>query len=334
MIKIFIELLEFLRSVAPLLFSLGFFALFFVLLAKSIKKHAVIYYTVFAIPFLLYLITFFGGLMGVKTPSFITIPVLGEIIRDYIHVGSLAHPMLIIIMYVGALNVKIPFVKKLMSIRKEISIISGFPVLTHSIVRTMGNFPNSLKYFTNNAEYMETARFTNELGLGISNFSFVMGILLVILFVPLWVTSFDWVRKHMNGLQWKKLQRWSYLLYALLFVHAIGIQVGGILNPRVTPRPAIEATAPASGQNGESNSGENRRTEGGRPERQGEQTDRKQPPRNQQVPAGRAPSKGISDIDISRQTKQYIHIVSLTLIYGSYLYLRLRKAKKNAAKKN
>ena len=324
MIKILIELLEFLRTCAPLFFSLGFFTLFFVLLAKSIKKHAVIYYTVFAIPFLLYLITFFGGLMSVKTPSFITVPVLGEIIRDYIHVGALAHPILIIIMYVGALDVKIPFVKKLMSIRKEISIISGFPVLTHSIVRTMNNFPDSLKYFTNNAEYMETARFTNELGLGISNFSFVLGILLVILFVPLWVTSFDWVRKRMGGVKWKKLQRWSYALYALLFIHAMGIQIGGVLNPRVASRPPIEATTPPPSQDRESSSGENRRTE------------RTQPSRDQQAsngrgPSGRAPSKGISDIEVSRQTKQYIHIVSLVLIYGSYLFLRVRKAKKSAA---
>jgi len=341
MIKILFELLEFLRSIAPLLFSLGFFTLFFVLLAKSIKKHAVIYYTVFAIPFLLYLITFFGGLMGVKTPNFITIPVLGEIIRDYIHVGSLAHPMLIIIMYVGALNVKIPFVKKLMSIRKEISIISGFPVLTHTIVRTMNNFPNSLKYFTNNAEYMETARFTNELGLGISSFSYVMGIFLVILFIPLWVTSFDWVRKHMSAVKWKKLQRWSYGLYALLFIHAMGIQIGGMLNPRVSSRPDIEATAPAPTQGRESNPGENRRTESGRPERQGqgERTERTQPSQGQQAssgrgPSGRAPSKGISDIEVSRQTRQYIHIASLLLIYGSYLFLRVRKAKKSATKKN
>ena len=332
MIKISIELLEFLRTVAPLFFSLGFFTLFFVLLAKSIKKRSTIYYTVFAIPFLFYLVTFFGGLFGFETPSFITVPVLGEIIRDYIHVGSLAHPMLIIIMYVGALDVKIPFVKKLMSIRKEISIISGFPVLTHSIVRVMGNFPNSLKYFTNNAEYMETARFTNELGLGISNFSFVMGIFLVIIFVPLWVTSFDWVHKRMSAVKWKKLQRWSYVLYALLFIHAIGIQIGGILNPRAVapPQPPVEAAAPVATTQGSE-------TATARPER-GERPAGQQPSvqqagqqtaaASQPVMQRRAPSKGIPDIQVSRETRQYIHLFSLVLIYGSYLFLRVRKARR------
>ena len=264
MVKLLVELLEVLRSSAPLFFSLGVFVLFFTLLSKSIKKHAATYYIVFSIPFILYLITFIGRLTEIEMPNLIIIPILGEILRDYIHVGSLGHPILVIIMYIGALDPKIPVVKKLLSIRKEISIISGFPILTHSIVRVMGNFPSSLKYFTNNAEYMENARYTSELGLGISNFSFVLGIVLLILFIPLWVTSFDSVRKRMGVVKWKKLQKWSYVLYAILFIHAVGIQIGGILNPRG-----------------------------------GHQT-----------------------------ANQYIHLSSLFLIYGSYLYFRLRKAKK------
>ena len=336
MIKILFELLEFLRTVAPLLFSLGFFTLFFVLLAKSIKKHAVIYYTVFAIPFLMYLIPFLGGLMGFEMPNLITVPVVGEIIRDYIHVGVLAHPILIIIMYVGALNAKIPFVKKLLSIRKEISIISGFPILTHSLVRIVNNLPNSLKYFTNNAEYMETAKFTNELGLGISNFSFVLGILLVVIFIPLWVTSFDWVHKRMSAVKWKKLQKWSYGLYALLFIHAIGIQIGGMLNPRVAPqRPPVETVAATQSNDSISATP----TEGARlaekqgAQPQGQQVAQQTAGAQQPVMQRRAPSKGISDINVSRQARQYIHISSLLLIYGSYLFFRLRKAKKNKEKR-
>ena len=339
MIKVLIELLEFLRTVAPLFFSLGFFTLFFVLLAKSIKKYATIYYTVFAIPFLFYLIPFLGGLMGFEMPRFITIPVLGEIIRDYIHIGSLAHPILIVIMYVGALDAKIPFVKKLMSIRKEISIISGFPVLTHSIVRLMGNLPSSLKFFTNKADYLENTPVVSELGAGISSFSFVLGVALVIIYLPLWVTSFDWVHKRMGGVAWKKLQRWSYVLYALLFVHAIGIQIGGMMNPRAAapPRPVVEAVAPAPAANTQANDTVPARpTESARPERQvGQQTGQPAAVGQVRPPAagGRAPSKGISDIKVSRKTIQYIHIVSLFLIYGSYLYLRVRKARRSAARK-
>jgi len=343
MVKLVLEFLEFLRSCAPLLFCLGVIALFFVLTAKSIKKHSTIYYTIFSLPFLLYLIPYLRGLMGIETIDFVRVPIVGEILRDYIHVGALAHPMLIIIMYVGALSPKNPVVKKLLSIRKEISIISGFPILTHSLVRVVNNFPNSLRYFTNNAEYMETARYTNEVGLGISNFSFVLGIVLVIIFIPLWVTSFDWVRKHMSRAGWKKLQKWSYVLYALLFVHAIGIQVGGMLNPRVpASRPIAVAEVPAAGeqttrsiaQNSDTTRTEQENQTTNKVERE-EKTERPataqqatQGQVSQQPTGGRAPTKGISDIKVSRQTRQCIHIASLILIYGSYLFFRLRKAKR------
>ena len=154
MVKVLVELLEFLRSCAPLLFSLGALSLFFILLSKSIKKHATIYYVAFSLPFVLYLITFFGGLMGLKMPNLIIIPVLGEILRDYIHVAAFGHPILVIIMYIGALDPKIPAVKKLLSIRKEISIISGFPILTHSLVRVMNNLPGAIKFFTDRKSHV------------------------------------------------------------------------------------------------------------------------------------------------------------------------------------
>ena len=270
MVKILIELLEFFRSCAPLLFSLGVMILFFSLLSKSIKRHAKIYYIIFALPFILYLIHFFGKLMGFEMFNLIGIPIVGEIIRDYIHVAAFAHPILIIIMYTGALDHKNPTVKKLLSIRKEISIISGFPILMHSLVRVMNNLPNAIKFFTDNTGYLESTKVVSELGAGISSFSFVLGIALLIIFVPLWVTSFDSVRKRMGVVKWKKLQKWAYVLYALLFIHAMGIQIGGMLNPRA--------------------------------------------------------GVSFSDIDPGRQIRQYIHIISLLLIYGSYLYLRLRKS--------
>ncbi|MDR1652135.1 MAG: hypothetical protein LBS01_00515 [Prevotellaceae bacterium] len=43
-------------------------------------------------------------------------------------------------------------------------------------------------------------------------------------------------------------------------------------------------------------------------------------------------SAGFDDIKVSPQAKQYVHITSLLLIFGSYLYLRLKKAGKDSAK--
>jgi len=332
MIKILMDLLVFLRTTAPLITTLVVFTLLFILLAKSIKKHAKIYYIGFSIPFFLYLIPAILGWCGVEMEfSFIRVPVLGEILRDYIHMGSFGHPLLIIIMYTGALDPKFSWVKKLYSIRKELSIISGFPVLTHSIVRIVGNLPDSLKFFTNKAEYLENTIVASELGAGISSFSFVLGVVMVAIYLPLWVTSFDFVRKRMGGVQWKKLQKWSYVLYVTLFIHAMGIQIGGMLNPRggQASRPATEVVATDSQRSGDRQPSGERNNAGGQNVQRTSQGNNQPTATTQR----RAPSVGIPDIKVSPQARQKIHIVSLVLIFGSYLYLRLRKAKRDSEKR-
>jgi len=350
MVKVLFELLEFLRTSAPLLTSLAVLTLLAILLSRSIRKHAAIFYTLLAIPFVLVLLPYIGGWFGMEVPSFVRIPVLGEIVRDYIHMGTFGHPLLIIIMYMGALDMKYKNVKKLMSIRKELSIVSGFAVFTHSLIRVLNSVPGAFQFFANNEEYMANTKVASEIGAGFSSFSFLLGVLMLIIFIPLWVTSFDAIHRRMGQVRWKKLQRWSYVLYATLFIHAVGIQIGGMLNPRgghaAKPAATVETVAqtrPAAAQ-----------SETARPatgEGRGEGTARRgqtanpsntNRPGGQQVaqqtatrPAtsGRAPTKGIADIPVTPSAKRYIHLFSLFLIYGSYLYLRLRKAKKDALRK-
>ena len=336
MVKISIDFLEFLLSFVPLFTSLTILTLSSILLAKSIRRHPVVYYTLLAIPALLVTIPAMLRWCGAETFNFVGVPVLGQLLRDYIHMGTFGHPLLIIIMYMGALNTKVPFVKKLMSIRKELSIISGFPVLTHSFIRVTNNFPNALKFFTDNEEYMATTRVASEVGAGISSFSFVLGIVMLAIFLPLWITSFDSVHKRIGNVKWKKLQKWAYVLYATLFIHAIGIQVGGMLNPRGgnTAKPVVETTKGIS-RNETRHSGnikevarEIRNTDVRNVKSDGNGTSNIQPENTSKKHA-----KGFSDIQIPQRTKQYLHIVSLLLIYGSYLYLRIRKAKINKKKK-
>lgn len=326
MVKLLFDLLEFLRSCAPLLMSLAVLTLLCVLLSKSIKKHATIYYIVLGIPFVLIAIPPVAKLFGVEVASFSRIPFLGEIIRDYIHMATFGHPLLIIIMYMGALEMKTPGVKKLMSIRKELSIISGFAVLSHTLIRVLHNLPASLKYFGDTAAYMAETKVTNELGAGITNFSFVWGILLIILFVPLWVTSFDSIRNRMGYKKWKKFQKWAYVLYAALFIHAVGIQIGFMLNPKGgghgQQKPAVEKVVTQAAEN-------TKTVVEGKSAEAGKQT----PQASVQTTSKRAPSKGFADIHVSSSTKQYIHLFSIILIYTSYLLLRLRKARKGKEKR-
>ncbi|MDL2256461.1 ferric reductase-like transmembrane domain-containing protein [Parabacteroides sp. OttesenSCG-928-G06] len=304
MIKILIDLLSFLRTTVPLLFCVAVFALLFIWLAKSIKRYYYIYYTLFIIPSLMVVVPSLLRIFGVETSfSFTRIPVLGELLRDYIHMASLGHPLLIIIMYIGALDVRNPYVKRLMSIRKEMSILSGFPILTHSWIRVLNNFPEALKYFTDHSAFMENPRVTSELGAGITNTVLVLGIVMLVLFFILWITSFDAIHKRLGGIRWKKIQRWSYALYALLFIHAMGLQVGRMVNSASDTKPRTEVVT---------------RTQAA--------------PQAQGGHGGRAPAKGLTDIKVNNTTKQWISVSSLLLIYGSYLILRVRKARKKGKK--
>ncbi|MDR2676332.1 MAG: hypothetical protein LBC18_16080 [Opitutaceae bacterium] len=337
MVKLLIDLIQFLYALAPLLMALGVLTLLAVLLSKSIKKHAAVYYAVFAIPLALVAIPFIARLLGIQMLGFSRMPFLGGIIRDYIHAGTLGFPLLIIIMYIGALSPQNPVVIKLLGIRKELSILSGFPILAHSLIRVTNNLPGALNFFIDSEA---RGRAANALGAGISNFSFVLGVLMLALFIPLWVASFDSVHRRMGGVKWKKLQRWAYVLYAMLFIHAMGIQVGSMLNPRGggrgAARPAVEVTATTAETAHNRN---NRETPGlqGRAERGGRGNGNAIQPAagggsraEAARPAGRGghqQSLGFADITVGSQTKRYIHMASLLLIFGSYSYLRVRKAR-------
>jgi DMSO/TMAO reductase YedYZ heme-binding membrane subunit len=305
MIKLLLDLVQFLYATLPLVTSVTILTLLAILLSKSIKKHSTIYYIVLSLPFLMVAIPAVGRWIGVATFNFGSIPLMGGIIRDYVHAGTLGFPLLVLIMYMGALNPRRQWVKRLMSIRKELSILSGFPILAHSLIRVSNNFTEPLTYFTRHSEYMQTARVAGELGAGISNFSLVLGIVLLALFIPLWVTSFDAVHRRLGGVRWKKLQKWSYVLYALLFVHAMGIQVGGALNPR----------------------------DAGGGDRQRAAIENVQTPAPREGGGHHAQSPGLSDIRVSPAAKRSLHIASLLLLFGSYLYLRLRKAKAAGGRK-
>jgi DMSO/TMAO reductase YedYZ heme-binding membrane subunit len=324
MIKLLFDFIQFLNTLAPLFMSLAVLTLVFLLLAKSIKKHAVIYYFIFAIPAILFILRQIFSSYGITALEFSRGSVIGSILREYVHASGFSFPLLIIIMYMGALPVQNKYVKRLMMIRKELSIISGFPILIHSWVRlrmALGSFD----YFFGSGETVRSS-----VGAGFSNAVYMLGIVMAILFLVLWVTSFDVIHKWLGALRWKKIQRWSYVLYAMLFIHAMGIQTGSMLNPRggrVRPaEPAVEITATApvapDDRNAEHQGLQERMEKGGRGSN-----------RTEAVRGGHRQSSSFADINVGAQAKRYVHITSLVLIFGSYLYLRTRKAKQDAAKK-
>jgi len=289
MIKTTLDFLQFMFTNVPLLTSLTIFTLLSILLAKSIKEHARVYYLILVIPFLLMGVSIIARWFGAET--FLSVPILGQFLRDFTPMSALGQQLFIIVMYMGALGGRNPYVKRLMSIRKKLAIIAGFAVLTHVLNRAAVSFIPALRYFTDNEAFMaNNPHVVSELGAFISSFSLVLGVVMFVVFLPLWISSFNSVRLRMNAVKWKKLHRLAYVLYATLFIHAAGITTGRILNPPVqAQRPAIEVSVQTT-------------------------------------------SKGFADFEMSPKNRQYVHLTTLVLIYGSYVFLRVRKANRN--KKN
>jgi DMSO/TMAO reductase YedYZ heme-binding membrane subunit len=215
---------------APLLSSLAVITVVALLLSSSIRKHAPVYYAICSIPLILYLAQ--GVLLICGSPfSLYDLPVAKQVMNVNSRIVYAGYPLLVIIMYTGALDAKSRYVSKLLSIRKELSIISGFPVLTHSLIRIIYTLPGAVRYFTDRSGYIrENEWIRDETGVGISSFGYILGIVMFVIFMVLWITSFKSVHRRMGNGKWKKVQKWAYVLYAMLFIHSVTLNAGWLIN--------------------------------------------------------------------------------------------------------
>jgi DMSO/TMAO reductase YedYZ heme-binding membrane subunit len=99
-------------------------------------------------------------------------------------------------MITGVFNRESQVFKRLYSIRSIFSII-GFIILT----------PHAVFYFVD--------KFVNN---GLFD---IVGLLAYLVMIPLFITSFQKVDKPEVMFKWKKLQRFAYLAYLLIFVHLV-----------------------------------------------------------------------------------------------------------------
>ncbi len=364
MINAALDLIDFLKSNFGFLFSLIVYTVLAITLAKSIKKHDKVYYWIFGVISFCFIIPSVARLIGVTLPFNLgNIPIIGLSASELSSAANFIHPVIVIIMYMGALSPKIPAVGKLMSIRKELSIIVGFPVLAHGIKRVFGSFPGGWQYFFDNETYMQSPRVTSALGSGITSFAFVLGLVMFILFLVLWVTSFDSVHRKLGTKRWKSIQKWSYGLYAMLFIHAVFLQLGGLISDnaraqqQAAQRANIEVVAEghSHGQQGggqaqqaghgqQQQGGHGQQAQQGGPGQQqqgGHGQQAQQGGHGQQQQGGQQAQQGghghgprsftFASIEMERSTKRIINIFIYIAIYGSYLYLRIRKARASKA---
>lgn len=178
------------------------FALFIVnLFADQIKKHAVACYV---LSIIIGVGIFAYSQLGLKEyiPAFVNKYIVSLFLKS-----SLSTALFTIVMYTAVLDKSKAFTKKLYRIRGEISIIACILTLAHNII--FGR--NYFKILFTDPRSFETPKLIAA----------IISVILIVLMLPLMITSFRCVRKKMNYKVWKNVQRLAYVFYGLIYVHVM-----------------------------------------------------------------------------------------------------------------
>jgi methionine sulfoxide reductase heme-binding subunit len=117
-------------------------------------------------------------------------------------------------------------------LRRDIGIWSGIIGLAHVAIGWQVHMGNMLLYF------FKEEKTTNELMLrsdlfGFANYTGLAGALILVLLLAL---SNDLSLRKLKAPQWKYWQRWNYVFYLLVIIHAIAYQV---IEKREVPYPLL-----------------------------------------------------------------------------------------------
>ena len=187
--------------ILTLLCSLAFFHFF----GKAVKKK----------PAVLYGICILLSLVSIFYPREGGLPFLDFFFKKIMQRGILAGSLFIWVMLA-------PVLPKSFSGRKTIYLLRGEMAICASLITLAHNLAFGGKYF-------------GALFLGQGHISLmelhaaIVSCLMILLLIPLTVTSFQAVRRKMQGKTWKELQNWSYLFYLLLYLHIFFIYQGALI---------------------------------------------------------------------------------------------------------
>ena len=181
------------------LISLGLAVLFALLLDKPLRAHPAPFYAGAAAVSLAAAGAAWSGVVLPDWAMNYLWPVLAR--------GRLAGALFVVVMFTGAFPNGSRPMKKLMPIRGQLSILASILTLGH------------------NAAYGKTyflLLFTDPSALPVNQrLAAVCSLLMLVIMLPLFITSFPCVRRKMRPKTWKRLQRWAYGFYALLAAHIL-----------------------------------------------------------------------------------------------------------------
>ena len=184
-----------------LICSLAFFHFF----GKALKKK----------PAVLYGICILLSLVSIFYPREGGLPFLDFFFKKIMQRGVLAGSLFIWVMIA-------PVLPKSFSGRKTIYLLRGEMAICASLITLAHNLAFGGKYFG--------ALFFGQGHISLMELhAAIVSCLMILLLIPLTITSFQTVRRKMQGKTWKKLQNWSYLFYLLLYLHIFFIYQGALI---------------------------------------------------------------------------------------------------------
>ena len=184
-----------------LLCSLAFFHFF----GKALKKK----------PAVLYGICILLSLVSIFYPREGGLPFLDFFFKKIMQRGVLAGSLFIWVMLAPVLPKSFAGRKTIYLLRGEMAICASLITLAHNLAFG-GKYFGALFFGHGHISLMELH-------------AAIVSCLMILLLIPLTITSFQTVRRKMQGKSWKKLQNWSYLFYLLLYLHIFFIYQGALI---------------------------------------------------------------------------------------------------------
>lgn len=168
-------------------------------LTDQIKRYPVVFYALSVVVMAAFSLYYQLGLQE-TWPEWITKYIVNPFKRC-----AFSTALFILVMYASVLGQKWWATKKLYKVRGEISIMGCIITLGHNFVYGRKNFPQLFFH----ASEMRPSRMIAT----------ILTMLMIAMMIPLMITSFQFVRKRMNALTWKKVQRLAYPFFLLIYVH-------------------------------------------------------------------------------------------------------------------
>lgn len=170
-----------------------------------IKTHSKLCYILSAIISIVLIIASYSGVLSNVSP-FVKAHILPIFTKS-----AFATSLFVVVMYTGALKNGSKLMKILMPIRAELSIIASILTLAHNIIF---------------GKYHFVTLFTDPKSMSLNMLlAAIISVVLIAIMLPLMITSFTSIRKKMKHKSWKKIQRFAYVFYGLIYVHIMLIMV-------------------------------------------------------------------------------------------------------------